>query len=49
MDTFDQQTGEAIHHHFKKNYWDRFKRRMEYCDYAKRLKKSVVDLAIRSK
>ena len=38
------QTGEAIHHHFKKNYWDTYKRRMERCDYAKRLKKSVVDL-----
>ena len=49
LGVYAEQTGKAIHHHFKKNYWDRYKRRMEYCDFAKRLKKSLLYLATRSK
>lgn len=41
LGVYCEQTGEAIHHEFKKT-WDRYKRRMDHKEYGKRLKTSVV-------
>ena len=44
LGVYCEQTGEAIHHEFKKT-WNRCKRRVNHIDYAKRLKPSVVEFA----
>ncbi|XP_065673439.1 uncharacterized protein LOC136090576 isoform X2 [Hydra vulgaris] len=44
LGVYCEQTGEAIYHEFKKT-WNRYKRRVNHIDYAKRLKSSVVEFA----